>query len=71
MQMSKTQSFLFSLKVEQLQSSLLPLLIFTQDDLFSTWRTVINEGPAIEALIVFKAPVWATEMYPLNQRTAK
>ena len=50
---------------------LLLLLLFTQDDLFSTWRTVINEGPAIEVLIVFKAPIWATEMSPLNQTTPK
>ena len=47
------------------------LLIFTQDDLFSTWRTVINEGPAIEVLIVFKAPIGATVMSPLNQTTPK
>ena len=47
------------------------LLIFTQGDLFSTWRTVINKGPAIEVLIVFKAPIWATEMSPLNQTTPK
>ena len=42
-------------------------LLFTQDSLFSTYCTVINEGPAIEVLIVCKAPIWATEFTPLNQ----
>ena len=34
--------------------------IFTQDSLVSFRETVINEGPAMEVLIVFKAPMWAT-----------
>ena len=33
------------------------LLLFTQDSLFSTYCTVINEDPAIEVLIVCKAPI--------------
>ena len=28
--------------------------------------SVINEGPASEVLIVFKAPIWATEFSLLN-----
>ena len=32
------------------------LVLFTQDSIFSTYCTVINEGPEIEALIVFKLP---------------
>ena len=45
------------------------LRIFTQDSLFNAYCTVINEGPAIEVLIVCKAPIWATEFTPLNQTT--
>ena len=33
------------------------LRIFTQDSLFNAYCTVINEGPAIEVLIVCKAPI--------------
>ena len=47
------------------------LFIFTQDSLFSAYCTVINEDPAIEVLIVCKAPIWATEFTPLNQTTPK
>ena len=50
---------------------LLLLFIFTQDSLFSAYCAVINEGPAIEILIIFKAPIWATEFTPLNQTTPK
>ena len=32
-------------------------LLFTQDSFFSTYYTVINEGPVIEVLIIFKAPI--------------
>ena len=46
-------------------------LLFTQDSLFSTYCTVINEGPAIEVLIIFKAPIWATEFTLLNQTTPR
>ena len=31
------------------------LRVFTQDSLFNAYCTVINEGPAIEVLIIFKA----------------
>ena len=47
------------------------LLLFIQDNLFSTYCTVINEGPAIEVLIIFKAPIWATKFTLLNQTTQK
>ena len=50
---------------------LLLLFIFTQNSLFSAYCTVINEGPAIEVLIVCKAPIWATEFTLLNQTTPK
>ena len=33
------------------------LFIFTQDSLFSAYCAVINEGPAIEVLIIFKAAI--------------
>ena len=33
------------------------LFVFTQDSLFSAYCDVINEGPAIEDLIIFKAPI--------------
>ena len=33
------------------------LLLFTQDSLFSTYSTVINEGPVIEVLTVCKASI--------------
>ena len=33
------------------------LLLFTQGSLFSAYYTVINECPAIEVLIVSKAPI--------------
>ena len=36
---------------------LLLLFIFTQDSLSSAYYTVINEGPTIEVLIVYKAPI--------------
>ena len=45
------------------------LRIITQDCLFNAYCTVINEGPAIEVLIVCNAPIWATEFTPLNQTT--
>ena len=32
-------------------------LLFRQDNLSSTRRAVINDGPAIEVLILFKAPI--------------
>jgi len=34
--------------------------IFNQDSLVSSRWTVINEGPALEVLVTFKAPIWAT-----------
>ena len=37
------------------------ILLFTQGSLFSTYCTVINEDPAIEVRIIFKAPIWATD----------
>ena len=34
--------------------------MFTQDNLVNINETVINEGPAMEVLIVFKASIWTT-----------
>ena len=31
--------------------------LFTENNLFSTRHAVIDEGPVIEVLIVFKAPI--------------
>ena len=43
--------------LKQLLLLLLLLFIFIQDSLFSTYCTVINEGLAIEVLIIFKAAI--------------
>ena len=63
----KVTTFSFSAK----KKLALLLFIFTQDSHFNAYCTVINEGPAIEVLIVYKAPIWATEFTPLNQTTPK
>ena len=33
------------------------LFIFTEDSFFSAYCAVINDGPAIEVLIIFKTPI--------------